>query len=203
MAEGRAFLSFAEELRDEPVIILDLRGNGGGNGFMGQRWFYALLGENVPANFVRLTAEQYAGPRIVPPENTHHDRREDIEQFTHERDFYGHALIEGPKDRIVPNERLIIILADRGAASAGEGMVDLAFNMENTLVIGQNTSGAHAFNRSYPQGRTLPRSGIYFGFGRSMTLWPENHFAEGIGLAPDIWAQGDALAAALQLIINN
>ncbi|MDR2166580.1 MAG: hypothetical protein LBE35_01860 [Clostridiales bacterium] len=199
---ARAFLSFAEQVRDEPVIIVDLRGNGGGNGNLGARWFYSLLGEVIPANRVWVTAREFDGWVENHPENQFHDRREDIEHLVDSRGFEGHTVGSTHADRIVANEQLIIILVDRGTASAAEGMADLALNMENTLIIGQNTGGALGFDLTY-FGLSLPNSEIPLGFGRTMMVWPEGHFAEGVGLAPDIWAQGDALAAALQLIINN
>jgi predicted small lipoprotein YifL len=195
---ARNFLSFAEDLRDEPVIIVDLRTNGGGNGLMGKRWFYALLGEVIPTNFVSLQAREYTGPWEIDPENRFHDRREDVEQFWDMRAFEGHILSHAHDRRIVANDQLIIILTGRGTASAAEAMTDLAFNIENTLVIGQNTAGVLAFDLTY-SAMHLPRSGVSFGFGRTMTLWPKSHFTEGAGLTPDIWAFGNPLLAALAL----
>jgi hypothetical protein len=53
------FLSFAEELKDEPVVIVDVRGNGGGMSTLSQKWMYLLTGEIVPGNNVLLRAWDY------------------------------------------------------------------------------------------------------------------------------------------------
>ena len=72
-------------------------------------------------------------------------------------------------------------------------------NMTNTLIIGTPTAGVLAFNVTYPN-MNLPRTGIGLSFGRTMNLWSEDHFSEGVGIQPDIWAQRDALNTALALL---
>ncbi|MCL2406098.1 MAG: hypothetical protein FWC92_11225, partial [Defluviitaleaceae bacterium] len=51
--------------------------------------------------------------------------------------------------------------------------------------------------------RLLPQSRIPLQFGSGMALFPEGHFQESVGFAPDIWVSGDALTAALGLIENH
>jgi hypothetical protein len=41
----KSFLQTAEELRSEPAVIVDLRGNRGGSDLFAKQWFAALLGE--------------------------------------------------------------------------------------------------------------------------------------------------------------
>ena len=77
-------------------------------------------------------------------------------------------------------------------------MVDLFFNMENTLVVGQNTGGALLSAGSMPI--ALPNSGISVTFSNAMYVHPANHFQEGKGFAPDVWVNGDALVAALGML---
>ena len=170
------FLGFAQELIHEPAIIIDVRGNIGGNGELGVEWFNKFLGTNVPTNFVGLN--------------------------TFGRNFENnHGISQNLTDRIVPSEQLFIILTDRHTSSAGEWFVDLTFNMTNTLVIGHATAGILAFSGTFEDLR-LPNSGIAFGFGEVMYIWPEGHFTENAGIQPDIWVQGDALTAALALLRN-
>ena len=98
-------------------------------------------------------------------------------------------------DRLVPSDQVIILLTDRYTASAGEGFVDFALNLENTLVIGQNTAGvAHKIGGPI---FFLPHSGVPVQFGAGIMFYPEGLFAEGVGFTPDIWTSGDALDAAL------
>jgi len=74
----------------------------------------------------------------------------------------------------------------------------LAFNIENTLVIGQNTAGM--LNTSGGSALFLPRSGQHISFGHFAHVHPPGHLPEGIGLTPDIWVHGDALAATFAML---
>ncbi|MCL2397490.1 MAG: S41 family peptidase [Defluviitaleaceae bacterium] len=197
------FLSFAEELRDEPVVIVDIRGNGGGNGFLPTRWLYALTGEIVPSNYVSLSTWEYnPESHAFDPENVFQNPPGIVEKFMSAGPFgEGYTVSNNEPRRIIEREQMLILLTDRGTASAAEGFTDHAFNMTNTLVIGTSTGGVLAFDMTYPQ-LYLSNTGTPFGLGRTMMLWPDGHFAEGVGIQPDIWASGDALTAALALVRN-
>ena len=169
------FLSFAELLQNEPVVIIDLRGNRGGFSAAISRWLYYLTGRSVHQNFVELSARGYSQGQI----NT--DPRE-----------------------IVEIDQKLVFLTDRWTSSAGEVFVDAAFSMTNTLVIGIPTHGVLVASGAHPDsGYSLPNTGLPFGFGSTLYVWPEGHFAEGVGILPDIWVDGDALTAALALLRNS
>ena len=169
------FLSFAELLQNEPVVIIDLRGNQGGSSAVVSRWLYYLTGRRVPRNFVALPARGYTPSQV----NT------------------------GPRE-IVEIDQKLVVLTDRWTSSAGEVFVDAAFSMTNTLVIGVPTRGMLVASGAHPDsGYSLPNTGLPFGFGSTLYVWPEGHFAEGVGILPDIWVDGDALTAALVLLRNS
>jgi len=197
------FLSFAEELRDEPVVVVDIRSNGGGNGLMGQRWLYELTGEIVPTNSVNLSTWPYESGRFAfDPYNPFQNLPGSIDGFIFEGPFgEGYSISNHLPREVIEREQILILITDRFAGSAAESFADLAFNITNTLVIGAPTAGVLAFDLTYPQ-LTLPNTGVPFGLGRNMFLWPDGHFAEGVGIQPDIWVEGDALEAALALIRN-
>jgi C-terminal processing protease CtpA/Prc len=197
--ETQKFLSFAYLIKDEPVVIIDVRSNRGGNAAIPIMWFKNLLGENVPSNYIAFSVlnDEIYRELIGPPFSTEYTVLRSLRNTT--RFDENHRIANHPPDRVVGNERLTIILADRFTQSAAELMVDLTFNMENTLFIGQNTAGFA--QTSLPSWYyRLPSSGIPFQFGVSVNVFPEGHFREGIGIAPDIWVHGDALAAALGML---
>ena len=198
------FLSFAEELRDEPIVIVDVRSNHGGNGMMGHRWMHKLTGEVVPTNSVNLSTWPYESGRFTfDPDNPYQNLPGSTDLFKSEEPFgEGYSISDNLQRVIIEREQILIIITDRFTASAAETFTDLAFNISNTLVIGAPTGGALAFDLTYPQ-MTLPKTGVHFGFGRCMYLWPAGHFGEGVGIQPDIWVEGDALEAALALVRNN
>ncbi|MCL2198274.1 MAG: S41 family peptidase [Defluviitaleaceae bacterium] len=210
------FLRTAPKLRDEPVIIVDVRQNRGGNGALGQYWLRLLTGEIVPTNargFFVVNQEKGGFTNVFDGVA---DLFYYLDEFTEYfgidlHDFSEVDVVEGMwtdenhfmygyiPDRIVPNDRLLIFLTDRRTASAGEYFVDMAFNMQNTLVVGQNTSGTLLTGMTI-SGLSLPHTGMTFSFGGNMAVFPKGHLPEGIGLTPDIWVNGDALEAVLAML---
>ena len=211
---AQQLLAHADSLRGAPVFILDLRSNEGGASALSYTWLYRLLGEYVPPNFnwlsifdatlerppgVSRPASWYGGftdragiDFVYPPELT--------ERYLQRERIADGIFFTPPQaqDRVVTNDQLIIVLIDRFTRSAGEIFADQFTNIENTLVIGQNTSGS--LLTSYSRALYLPGSGVPVIMGRHMLVHPEGTWREGVGLAPDIWVIGDALTAALALL---
>ena len=190
---GTQFLAYAKELRGEPVLILDLRGNMGGHADLPRYWFYNLTGEIISANFHHLAL------RSLDPFMRQSGVDPTLDGRLIEFDD-KHRIEDVPPERIVSNNQLIIMIVDRFTGSSAEYMVDMAFNMENTLVVGHNTGGFLLGSRMQMH---LPRSGVTIFFSGAILIHPEGHFQEGIGFAPDIWVTGCALTAALGLIENH
>jgi len=196
---ARNFLLFAEQLQDEPVVIIDIRSNFGGNGFLAPMWLHRLTGEIVPRNFFGLTRiDSYIAPQewydlwYIPDE--------DLQTYlTYEALGDYHTLSYTNPYRVVPNEQLLILLVDSYTASAGDDFADLVLSLENTLIIGQNTAGMLLTN-SFAINMYLPYSGVPFTFGPTLFVHSEGHLPEGLGIAPDIWVMGDALTAALAML---
>jgi len=200
------FLSFAEYLQEEPVVIVDLRGNGGGNGVMPTRWLYALTGNIVRRNHITLRSEDY-NPLVNHPtrgfgNSPHRSNRVNTSRFFTKVEPFGdiHTISNAEERELIERESILILIVDRYTASAGEVMVDLVFNITNTLVVGSPTMGALAFGA--PAWWALPNSNIPVFISQDMNIWPEGHFAEGVGIKPDIWVDGDALTATLALLRN-
>jgi len=206
------FLSFAEQLKDEEIIIIDLRSNQGGYDVLAKMWLYSLTGESIPGNYI------YLWRHIVPPDSGIDERLLELEKILQQQregflnsPYIGLALpfsqysplgenwiVSYLTDRIVSNDKLIVLLIDRYTLSAGEVFTDLLFNMENTLVIGQNTGGCLITSGS--MNYYLPYSNIRFDMPPALHIFDETHFREGIGIAPDVWVVGDALKAALAML---
>jgi len=193
------FLHFATQLQDEPIIIVDLRNNAGGFGAVPLIWFNLLLGENIPSSHLEISTmcEVRYAEIMGPPFSGSYASSRTFRPRT--RITNHHQVQTYPPHRIVPHDQLIIILSGRRTFSTGERMVDLALNLRNTLFIGHNTGGVYITGRSswIP---ALPNSRIRIEFGGGMHIFPDGHFREGVGFAPDIWVTGCALAAALGMI---
>ena len=207
-------LGYAEQLRDEPIIIVDIRSNEGGASAFSYAWLYGLLGEVVPSNFNWLGF--FDSPIDVPqgvsrPERWYRgfSRRSGFD-FEYPPELFGKYLhmnpiaenidftTENARDRVIYNEQLIIVLVDRFTLSSGEIFADQFTNVENTLVIGQNTFGMLLTSSGLPL--YLPNSGMPVSMGRYKLVHPENTWQEGVGFSPDIWVLGDALTAAWAIL---
>lgn len=206
MESARQFFSYVEELRDESVVIVDIRSNMGGNNLLSAQWLHRLIGEVVPTNSIILqlgnrqqTLDAFAS---VPADQPHYRPLADFMTY-HPTTPLGdaHFVWNYTPRRIIPTDKLIILLTDRYTMSAGEGFVDFALSMENTLVIGQNTAGC--FHKIAGTAHFLPHSGIPVHFGAGVVFHQDNLFAEGIGFEPDVWVNGDALQAVLAMLSRN
>jgi len=205
---AQKFVDFADELKDEPVVIIDLRSNEGGNPQLAMQFLHKLTDEIVPSNLLFITLGNYEYLMTtydnVLVDDPHYASIDDFKIYfcpgaAPLNDVY--YLSSNLPDRLLSNEQLIILLTDRYTASAGEAFVDLSFNLTNSLVIGQNTAGVLEKSGTHAS-FYLPNSGVEIRFGSSLILHADGTFAEGIGYAPDIWATGDALSTALALLNN-
>ena len=185
------FLSYVEQVRDKPAVIVDLRGNGGGNPILPYVWIYNLTGEIILGNFVSFFVEH------VPLFDVDDVDNEKLMTFL-EVFFVEQDAVTNVQRRIIERDQVMIILTDRNIASAAEFFVDLTMNMTNTLIVGAPTNGAMRFGGGWSN--YLPNSGLAFRFGWFMALWDEEHFTESMGIMPDIWVDGDALVAAVALL---
>lgn len=171
---GAEILESADVMKEAPISILDLRSNGGGVKQIVHDWLKAYSGKTVPTNGLWV------------------DVFNDI-QYTRQRGTGG----EG---RQVSNENTLIILTSKFSASSAEIFLDSAVNLENVLIIGENTSGAMvggAGNFTLPNSKCLITMSLQSAF---ITSENNDKFEELRGFYPDIWVpagEAEELAAKL------
>lgn len=209
LEDFRQMLTFADDVREAPAVIVDARSNIGGALQLAEGWINHLVGESIyPRHLYVLAMNMRA---ILPPESALFfdfgvESLLELEDILsrinfHEPTQFGvnHFIGFGDDGEVIEREQLVILLTDRFTLSAGELLTDMVFSLSNSLVIGQNTGGALTSNAPITL-KALPRSGVQFGFGDTVFIHPASHFPEGVGFAPDIWATGDAQKAALALV---
>lgn len=140
------------------------------------------------ANLAVAWMRQYAGAQVPP-------NRYVFDIFTGEEPF-------GSRDRWVSNENILIILTEKFSASASEFTLDMAHNLENCLIIGENSNGSLLTALSKFQ---LPNSGcvVHANLVSDLVfLDPDgsDYFEELRGFYPDFWvpaAEAEELAVKL------
>lgn len=168
------FANSALEMQEEANIV-NLTGNGGGYMPIASEWWENYVGETVPTNHFSIYTQQNMGTKgFVGMED---------EMGVQVMD--GWSLVNTHPDSFIENENLLLILTSKKTASAAEMFVDLSHNVENTLVIGENTAGCLTGNAASPF--QLMYSRIEVSYGNMVTIFPEGDFAEGYGYEPDLW----------------
>ena len=185
-----AFERSGAAMRDEPLAIIDLRGNSGGSRNHVGSWIdnYARERPNRELTFVDylLSTSTLSAVRRQPMLGA--------DQWSRLRWPDGHSAGE-----FVANENAIIVLADNEVFSAGEYFLGLLRQIDNVLVVGTNTRGALVSSRT--TGTTLPHSGFALTFGTSLNLRPDLSQFEGVGFLPDLWVPpGESLERVLAFV---
>ncbi len=106
-------------------------------------------------------------------------------------------------DEFVENDRLVILLVGKMSASQAELFTDALHNLENVLIIGENTAGcAMTAMIDFQLPNSLAK--VALNTMGSMHVFPQgDYFEEGRGLLPDIWVPaGEAEELAVKLIEN-
>lgn len=176
------FSSCGGEYTGSPLLIFDVRGNGGGSDQYIMGWFQDWAGTSNPTRGAVAHRYSQLSCQIIYP--------------TEHMGTWGGFRLEGTwAERSGP----VFVLQDKGVASSGETVVEFFRMAADTLFVGGPTLGCALV----PNNLTLylPHSGLscYFGTGISFHETDENR--DGIGYLPDLWVEPtEALEAVERLI---
>lgn len=214
--ELNQFVATANKHRGTPVVIVDLRGNGGGNEYWSSSWIQKLTGKRPESVFVfselesatsmigRANAFAYwrsltSDPSLYQADAAHHIRRaEEIGSGAIQAGWTGPSYPEIP---LIANDTTVVVVINNLVASAGEGFVLRISQAENVVVVGENSMGALTFgNISMHQ---LPYSKLTVWLPINFNLFTDLDIREEVGLAPDLWVPAeDAVNYAVAAIRN-
>jgi C-terminal processing protease CtpA/Prc len=198
--ELRRFVETARAHKDEPVIVVDVRGNGGGNEKWPVQWIQGLTGRRAESVFI--VSELHSKTTMAGRANlfAHYDDlypdvdtfRQDLESTTHAAQAYedgtrqpGWTGPRYPQIPLIPNDTTVIIVMNDLVASAGEGLIMRASQMESVVLVGENSMGALTFgNISTHQ---LPHSRLKVTLPINFNLYLDRESREGKGISPDLW----------------
>jgi hypothetical protein len=209
------FAETGSRLRDEPVVIVDIRGNGGGNEHWPISWIRGLTGRR--AESVLIYSQLESKTSIMGRANmfNYYDHELDMPNYGTQGEQHTHIAesIESgsrqpgwtgpiyPHVPLIPNDTTIIVVINEYVASAGEGMVMRISQAENVVVVGENSMGALTFgNVSLHQ---LPHSRLKVWLPINFNLFLDLESREAVGLAPDLWVPAaDAVNYAVAAVRN-
>ena len=192
--QNQTFINSSRAFMNEPVIIIDLRGNVGGSDTATPPWVRNFTGVNPDSNLF-----------------TAHMQLDTLTTNVFNRGFLVN--LPAPRWRIfvdsqptstipIPNDTLVIVLTDSVIASAGETFIGKLRQMDNVLVVGTNTAGSYLTTNM--RAINLPASGVNVHFGTSLNFRPDFSQFEGIGFMPDLWVNPqNSLERVLMFIENN
>lgn len=191
------FLKSAFECKDYDINILDLRGNGGGDGSLIEQWLENRFGFRPVGNSKKIGLNRFLYNGKLPSEEDFFDG-EGLFNLEFIDDYYYSKDIDN--EELYDNDSLIFILTDIKQGSAGEMFIEYMKNYENVILVGTNTSGTIE-GSVYGKDFKLPNSEIRFSFGQWLYLYDKEYFTESVGYKPDIWVNGnDSLDKTLDFI---
>ncbi len=212
----RRFVETGGAHRGEPVLIVDARGNGGGDETWPIQWIQGLTGRRAESVFI--FSELHSKTTMAGRANLFADLRHRFPgTYNFEEEAKRHAeLAESfddgssepywvgpyfPELPLIPNDTTVVIVTNGHVASAGEGLVMRASQAENVVLVGENTQGCLTFGNA--SAHRLPHSGLRVSLPISFGIFPDGISREEAGLAPDIWVPAaDAVNYAVAAVRN-
>lgn len=181
------------KMSDEPVLVVDLRGNNGGSDNYASAWFEGYTG--VPPQEKRSWAQR-CSPAFLAYCESDSQYEGDLGPFRERLgSWYGIA----PQDLVrAEGNGLCFVLADRDTVSAGEDFIMYFRTMDRVVIVGSNTKGAMLSGNICTF--YLPHSGVPIQFGTGLSFTDSLENRDRVGFLPDLWVPPeDALDAVLRL----
>ena len=211
-----SFLDSASRYRGEPCLIVDIRGNGGGNEAWPRQWITRFTGRapNRVQVFTELISEtamigrsnSYALALHKAPELEEQGYRAKVEEFRgyaesiEEKDitpYWWPYDVPGPQE--IPSNTTLIILMDANVYSSGEGFISYLHQVENVVLVGENSGGAVTYGQM--SHHRLPNSQMLVSLPTSLNVFVDLEYREEKGFFPDLWVPaGEALNYAVAAV---
>jgi hypothetical protein len=180
------FVETGVAVRDEPVLILDLRGHEGGNDSYAHQWVQRYTGKSVSAYpFLGATLLSATANALNPGYRTASPPRWQSWSYS--------------DPQFISNDNLVIVLMDNAMSSSGESLIGALRSLDNAVFVGTNTAGCLVTGNVGIA--TLPISKQNIRFGINLNIRPDLSQFEGIGFMPDLWVPpGESLERVLRFV---
>jgi hypothetical protein len=159
------------KLRELPVVILDLRANGGGADT--HAWDWAKRFTNQPLRMYLGGAHLHMG------------ETDPLRRWESSAVGWGREGPEAPDRATAPYAGRLFVLIDNGVASSGESFATIAMEMAGAVLLGENTAGFGTYGNV--KHFELPHSLLQVRYGYTKFANAGSPFREGVGFFPDYW----------------
>ena len=211
-----SFLDSPSRYKGEPCLIVDIRGNGGGNEEWPRQWITRFTGHRPDRVqvFTELISEttmigrsnSYALALHNVPELEEQGYRAKVEEFRGYAEsieakdippYWWPYDVPGPQE--IPSNTALIVLMDANVYSSGEGFISYLHQVENVVLVGENSGGALTYGQM--SHHRLPHSKILVGLPTSLNVFVDLEYREEKGFFPDLWVPtGEALNYAVAAV---
>ncbi len=198
------FLETANKYRGEPCLIMDIRGNGGGNEVWPKTWVTRFTGRNPSGlrYFTEFTSKTSMMGRVnvqakwynLYPDTSQY--KQEMEQYEARADAFETQSIvpywTGPyysAAEVIPNNTTVIVIINGYVGSAAEGFINYLSQVENVVFVGENSGGALVFGQV--SNHRLPHSKLLVALPISLNIPLDLEFREEKGLFPDLWVPAE------------
>ena len=208
------FLQTAEKYRSEPYIILDIRGNRGGNCEWPRKWIEKFTGENPQWYYISTTffsrttlmgkinlnkqyLERYPDNEVYKRMlKQYEEQLDDFERKSHTPYW---SELSFPNFQMIPNSTKLIVLTDERIYSAGEDFIGYLRQVENVTFVGENSGGCIVFGDITLHQLPNSKLNLYLPYKLFFPADLKNIVEE--GFHPDLWVPADrALEYVLEAI---
>jgi len=207
------FLECAEKYRDEPCLIVDVRGNGGGNTAYARQWVTRYTGKEP--GMIQIYSELFSETSMMGRSNYfsyllhNYPKLETQGYSTKAEQFMKHAQqvevgesnrhwssYSVPSPKKIPSNKTLIVLIDSNVGSAAEGFLCYLQQVENVVFVGENSGGALTYGQMSMH--ILPNSRLPVRLPISLNVFTDLVYREERGFYPDLWVPaGNALNYAV------
>ena len=211
-----SFLDSASRYKGEPCLIVDIRGNGGGNEAWPKQWITRFTGRQP--NRVQVFTELISETAMIGRSNSYALALHNVPELSQQgypakvEEFRGYAesldegeftpywwpyVVPGPQE--IHSPTTLIVLVDANVYSSGEGFISYLQNVENVVFVGENSGGALTYGQM--SHHRLPNSQMLIGIPTSLNVFVDLEYREEKGFFPDLWVPaGEALNYAVAAV---
>lgn len=190
--------TFLEEIRDYPNLIIDIRGNGGGDSRYWQEFLLPkIIGKSYKTNNYSFLKEGDLNKKVIVQEGYHKNVKsfldqsnfsKDIKKILKDFDYYNdEELIVDPKKDSINFTGQIYLLVDHDVYSSAEMLASFSKETGLAKLVGSRTAGDGI--GSDPMQIDLPNTGYVLRFSKNMGLTGSGSINELDQTSPDIKAE--------------